>query len=147
MSILHLNLKHRQNIGMTMIALLMFLLLQVCLMESSQAMVTDHSDMSMMMSADVVGMADDLSADHDCCTPSPTEHLQKANQVCPDCDSEDHYIPFSHPDSKSAFTLLYIVSELILLDSEPLQDWISAPPSSVYRSQPEIYLANVSFLE
>ncbi|WOG28312.1 hypothetical protein [Endozoicomonas sp. 8E] len=147
MSILHLNLKQRQNIGTAMIALLMFLLLQVCLMESSQAMVADQSDMPMMMPANAYGMADDLSMDHDCCKPSPAEHLQKANQVCPDCDSEDRYIPFSHPDSKPTFTLLYVVAELILLDAEPSQDWISAPPFSVYRSQPYIYLANVSFLE
>lgn len=147
MSILHLNLKHRQNIGTAMIALLMFLLLQVCLMESSQAMVADQSDMPTTMSSNASGMADGLSADHDCCAPSPAEQLQKANQACPDCDSEDRYIPFSYPDSKPTFTLLYIVAELILLDAETSQDWISAPPSSVQRSQPDIYLANVSFLE
>ncbi|WP_062262523.1 hypothetical protein [Endozoicomonas arenosclerae] len=141
MSLIHLNLKHRQTLGAALIALLMFMLLQACQMAQAHAMDTAEPEMSMTMSSDASGM------DHDCCVPSPAEHLQKADQVCPDCDLDDHYLQFSHPDSKPAFTLLYIVAKLLQVDSEPSRVWLSEPPPLIQSSQPDIYLANVSFLE
>ncbi|KEQ18521.1 hypothetical protein [Endozoicomonas numazuensis] len=146
MSITLLNLRHRQKLGTALIALLMFMLLQVCLMEQTQAM--DSAQLHMQkVSLDTSEMSGDMGMNHECCTPSPVEHLQKADQSCPDCDTDDHYIQYSQSDSKPAFTLLYIISELISLDSEPSRNWVSEPPPSIHHSQPDIYLANVSFLE
>lgn len=133
-------------------AVMLLSVLQFCLMTvaEGQPQSVHHQNQGLQS----VSMADELamaatSVDslHDCCVIDSTP-LDALEAACPDCENDSEVLQTSAgPDPKPLFSLLYIVVQEVLNQTTNVRFWQQFTEPDILSSLPDIYLANVSFLE
>ena len=113
----------------------------------------NHSDMLMadMMSENLEDRSGNSSGNspemnmHNCCKPGET--LLENDTLCPDCKESEQVLQPHFSDLQPVYMLLYVV---LLQTLDPALEghvWQTRNELDILSSQPDIYLAKVSFLE
>ncbi|KEI70939.1 hypothetical protein GV64_09495 [Endozoicomonas elysicola] len=147
-----LHHRHRRSLSVAFMVMMLLSVLQFCLMSVAEAQVTHHqgesfSDYVVTAELSHAGSAENAESLHDCCAidAKPTVAMEAA---CPDCENDSEVLQTSAgPDLKPLFSLLYIVVQEVLNQTTNVRFWQQFTEPDILSSLPDIYLANVSFLE